>query len=155
MTFTSEMARAEKIIIDACEKTVRGTALRLFGEIIRVTPVGNRKLWKINEKNTGQLQPKGYIGGRLRNNWQATLKRPATGEVSKADKGGSDANASVQRVTKAYSIDDLMFLTNNLPYADRVENGGWSRKQRPQGMMRSTVLKFLPYINQEARGNKV
>jgi len=154
MTFERDMKEAKKLIVKACEKTVRGTALRLFTDIIKATPVGNRKLWKINQDNDGQLQPKGYIGGRLRNNWQCTIKRPATGTIKDADKSGRASQASVKATTPQYDLNDVMFLTNNLPYADRIENGKWST-QRPYGMVKTNVRKFRPILNRLARGEKI
>lgn len=154
MTFKKDMKKAEKIIIDACEKTIRGTALRLFGEIIRVTPVGNPKLWKVNEGNKGKLiKPKGYVGGRLRGNWQATINKPATGTINAPDKSGGRAISKVNKTIKEFDINKAMFLTNNLPYAYRVEYGEWS-KQRPQGMVRSTIELFKPEIEAQAARNK-
>ena len=149
MTFESDMKDAEKIIINACEKTVRGTALRIFGEIIRVTPVGNPSLWKDPDS-----APKGYVGGRLRNNWQTTIGSPASGEIEAADASGNAATSSMIGTVNSYDLNKSMFLTNNLPYADRVENGEWS-KQRPQGMVKSTVQMFKPWLDKEAASNKV
>jgi len=55
---------------------------------------------------------------------------------------------------KRYNLsDDSIWFTNNLPYADRVENG-WST-QRPQGMVRSTVKMFKPLIESIARIEKI
>lgn len=155
--FNADMKKAEKLIIKACEKTVRGTAIAMFGEIIRKTPVGNPSIWKINanaKNKKSMYRPKGYVGGRLRNNWQATINSPAEGEVQNASKSGSDAKASVKAAAASYDLTKSMFLTNNLPYAARVEYGQWS-KQAPQGMMRTTVASFKSEIEKNARGNKV
>lgn len=154
--FKADMKKAEKLIINACEKTVRGTAIAMFGEIIRKTPVGNPSVWKVNKdtKNKKSMKrPKGYVGGRLRNNWQATINHPASGEIENADKNASQAKTSVESAAAAYDLNKVMFLTNNLPYAHRVEYDSWS-KQAPAGMVRTTVMKFKMEIEKNARMNK-
>ena len=38
--------------------------------------------------------------------------------------------------------DQPIFLTNNLPYGERIEYLGWSHIQKPEGMVRVSVSKF-------------
>ncbi len=114
----------------------RAGALTTFGNVIQGSPVGNRELWQVN-KNRGQrkLQPKGYVGGNFRGNWQASVRNPITSIVP-------DARNRRERLDIAISpnikLSDVLYLTNNLPYAQRLEEG-WST-QRPSGWVRATVV---------------
>jgi hypothetical protein len=42
------------------------------------------------------------------------------------------------------SIPTVFYITNNVPYIDRLERG--SSKQQPSGMVRVTVLEFRPIV---------
>jgi hypothetical protein len=82
--------------------------------------------------------------GRFRGNWQTTVAAPATGNLNRDDKGGSEAIAAgVGALTNA-KAGDTVWIVNNLPYAQRLENG-WS-DQAPTGMVRLTVNEFEKYV---------
>lgn len=84
-----------------------------------------------------------YTGGRFRGNWQVTFNHPATGTLDRIDKTGRETLAAGGAVLAAYAITDVnsIWFTNNLPYAQRLENG-WSG-QAPQGVLRITAAKYL------------
>lgn len=144
MSFEKEWKKALSDIDKAIDKTMRSTALQLFAVIIKRTPVGNPSLWQNDP-------PAGYVGGSLRANWQATINAPASGVVSSTD--GAAALNSARSVTARYKVGDDMYLTNNLPYAQRVEDG-WSQ-QRPQGMVRVSVMDFNKQLEKAARANRI
>jgi hypothetical protein len=82
--------------------------------------------------------------GRFRGNWQTTVANPATGTLQAEDKGGSASIAAgVGALTNA-KAGDTVWIVNNLPYAQRLENG-WS-DQAPTGMVRLTVNEFEKYV---------
>lgn len=146
MSFDREFDKAAKEIEDALEKTVRGASIELFGEIVRRTPVGNSSLWASDP-------PAGYIGGRLRANWQADINSPPQGEIDTPDGNGSSTTSRGTSEISKYTLNDKsIWFSNNLPYAERVENG-WS-SQAPQGMMRTTVKIWQSAIDKNARRNK-
>jgi len=116
----------------------KAVALDLFGKVIKSTPVGNPSLWK-------SKPPKGYTGGRLRGNWQASIDKPATGILSKEDKNGNATIGKMSAIVESHKDDGILWLTNNLPYAMRVEYG-WST-QAPSGMVRVTIAAFESAIN--------
>lgn len=145
--FDREMKKAGKKIEDAIEKSIRGVALEMFSEIVIRTPVGNPSLWKSDP-------PKGYRGGRLRGNWQASIRSPSFTKLEIKDAAGSATIANANRKIAAYDLKDKdIWFSNNLPYADRVENG-WS-SQRPTGMVRTTVRMFQQLLDKMARKNKI
>lgn len=113
------------------EKVMRQVSIKLFSAIIKASPVDT---------------------GRFRMNWMASGGTPASGTTDATDKSGNTAIGNATSfVLKAADWHEFT-LTNNLPYAQRLEYGHWS-KQAPQGMVRINVSRFQQLINEEA--NKV
>ncbi len=79
--------------------------------------------------------------GRARGNWQASVGRGATGEVSVGSVRSGEARAisNVDQTVSA-AVGDIYYLTNNLPYIERLEYG-WSQ-QAPSGMVRKNMQQF-------------
>lgn len=112
------------------EKVMRQVSIKLFSAIIKASPVDT---------------------GRFRMNWMASGGIPASGITDATDKSWNVASGNATSfVLKATDWREFT-LTNNLPYAQRLEYG-WS-KQAPQGMVRTNVSRFQQLINEEA--NKV
>ena len=109
------------------ETVMRSVSLKLFSAIIKASPVDT---------------------GRFRGNWQTTGVTPATGLIAGVDPtGGKAVNSAATFITNAPGWDTFT-LTNNLPYAERLEYG-WS-KQAPVGMVRVNIARFQQLINEEA-----
>lgn len=109
------------------ETVVRSVSLKLFSAIIKASPVDT---------------------GRFRGNWQTTGATPATGLMAGVDPTGNKAvNSAATFITNA-PVWNTFTLTNNLPYAERLEYG-WS-KQAPVGMVRVNISRFQQLINEEA-----
>lgn len=109
------------------ETVMRSVSLKLFSAIIKASPVDT---------------------GRFRGNWQTTGVTPATGLIAGVDPTGNKAvNSAATFITNATGWDTFT-LTNNLPYAERLEYG-WS-KQAPVGMVRVNIARFQQLINEEA-----
>lgn len=133
MTFSLDLAKAVENIKEDKDKIVRGTLSRISTNIIKRTPVGNPALWK-------SKPPKGYIGGSLRGAWQASIGSPdysTPTRKEKAENGGATA-VDASLVANTLESGQSFYLTNNLPYARRVEFG-WSHIQRPTGMLRVSI----------------
>lgn len=112
------------------ETVMRQVSIKLFSAIIKASPVDT---------------------GRFRMNWMASGGTPASGTTGATDKSGSTATGNATSfVLKAADWREFT-LTNNLPYAQRLEYG-WSQ-QAPQGFVRINVSRFQQLINEEA--NKV
>jgi len=131
MTFESEFKKASEIVIDANEKVVRGAALELFGAIIKLTPVDT---------------------GRLRGNWQASVNSPLKSELNTTDKSGNTTQSKAKAAVNGFGLKDVIYFTNNLPYAEVIENGGPGR--RPNGMLRNSIKAFKPELEKMARKYK-
>lgn len=110
------------------EKLVRGTLLGLTSRIIKRSPVDT---------------------GRFRNNWQATTNAPATGQVQGQDKTGNKAADAARTAVNKLEMGQDFFLSNNLPYAHRLEFG-WS-KQAPNGMLRLSIAELQQRMNEASK----
>jgi hypothetical protein len=88
--------------------------------------------------------------GRFRGNWQTTVANPATGTLERDDKGvkgsppGPEVYSSALNALAGTKAGETVWIVNNLPYAQRLENG-WS-DQAPTGMVRLTVNEFEKYV---------
>lgn len=143
MSFNRQIKSFNDKTQKATNAVFRGTALSLFGKIVKRTPVGNPDTWK------GKA-PKGYAGGRLRANWQVQINSPADGEIDKQDKsGGSTINNGNANIARA-KIGDSIFITNNLPYVEVIEYGNHS-EQAPHGMVRVTIAEFKHIVAMKTR----
>ena len=109
--------------------------------IIERTPVGDPDLW-------ASRAPAGYVGGRARSNWQLGINVPVSGELYNAkDKGFPNASATLAAITDRIPADaggKTYFISNNLPYAQRLEDG-WS-SQAPRGMVHLAVIEWQQII---------
>lgn len=120
MTFSADMGKFTNKAEKAMEKVFRGTALSLFSRIVIRTPVDT---------------------GRLRNNWQVSLRGFPSGELySPINPSGTIDQAE---------LGDTIYISNNLPYAGVIENG--SSDQAPQGMMRITIVEFQSIVDANAK----
>ena len=126
-----EWENSKKFINGVTEKTIRGTAIQIFSEIIKQSPVKT---------------------GRFRGNWQTTLQKPATGVVQGAADSAASAIGEVINTTKQYKVGQTLFMTNNLPYAYALSQG--SSKQRGRGWIERIIMGFQKTIDREAKKNK-
>lgn len=95
-------------------------ALELFARIVLRTPVDT---------------------GRLRGNWQAAVNVFAPGTLDTTDPGGGETIRAATGIVTGATPFATLTLTNNLPYAARIEYDNWS-KQAPAGMVRVSVAEF-------------
>jgi hypothetical protein len=106
------------------EKMVRGTVIGCASRIIKRTPVDE---------------------GTLRGNWQPSIGQPVNTTITRTDKAGEAVSADIAREGQRLNIGAVFYMTNNLPYAARVEFDAWSQ-QAPAGMMRIEVLETATAI---------
>ena len=114
------------------EKIFRGTAISLFGRIIKRTPVDS---------------------GRLKGNWQVDVNQPASGDIGSKDatpiktmSGGSAIK--IQSGVGTPSLNDTIYMVNNLSYAKTIEGG--SSTQAPSGMVAVSLTEFKRVLKEEA-----
>jgi hypothetical protein len=129
--FTKQLLQFEDSSLKKVDQFTRMIALEVFRRIILKTP-----------KDTG----------RAINGWLCTIAVPAAAmaqgedwfqgqEVGGYDKSGRAAIEEAANQVMAWKPQDVaIFLTNNVPYIERLENG-WS-KQAANGMVAITIAEF-------------
>lgn len=126
--------KVDKFATDAMKRAARertGTIIALFADIIADTPVGNPDNWRSGGSADG------YVGGRLRTNWQTTRHGYALGVISSVN-----VNRPMRQVLSNVRDDwETVYFANNMPYAGRIEFKGWSWKQAPAGMVRKNIIR--------------
>ena len=104
---------------------VRKIALELFSRVILKSPVDT---------------------GRFRANWQVAIGSVPDGTLSLEDKGGTATISKATATTAGVKAGDVIYLVNNLPYAQRLEDG--YSGQAPAGMVGLTVQEFQQVVRQ-------
>ena len=128
MSFQTDISKFVKKSNKAPKDIRDAVLLKLFGAIIKDTPVDT---------------------GRLRGNWMTNIGSPNLETTTKK------SNSAISRAKKALSpskFEDVIYFTNNLPYAGAIEMG--HSKQAPQGMMRTNLTRFEALIAKEAKIQK-
>ena len=125
------------------EKTVKGTAIKLFSAVIKSSPVDT---------------------GRFRANWTAAGVQPSTVTTDMTDKSGTSATGAMVNYINSAKGQTVFTLANNLPYAHVIEYGGYPgdgpntvggfSKQAPQGCVRVNVARFEAILEEQARANR-
>ena len=128
MSFASDVRRISRKMQLHAEHVAAETIKELFIAVIRDTPVDT---------------------GRLRGNWQTTIRTPASGRLDRIQTGRS--GEATQQVTATVTKPNVYLLTNNLPYAARIEYDGWSHTKAPQGMVRRNVRRIRTILRKHQR----
>ena len=139
--FSVQLAEFANRFEEKAETVIRKAAIDILGRIVERTPVGNPSLWK-------NAPPKGYVGGRLRGNWNVGIGYINTA-LRPIDKGGTETKRRGERVIGLAKPEQDIYITNSLPYAIPVEYG-WS-SQAPAGMVRVTVAEWNGLIEKAAK----
>lgn len=144
-TFSAQInAWIEKTKDDA-DKIVRYALMTLDSRLVQRSPVGDAKYWK-------RPAPAGYSGGAFRGAWQVSIGSPASGLTGIIDKDGSATIAAHAGAIAQAKAGQVQYLTNGLPYAQRIEKG-WSR-QAPVGLVALTVVEWNNIVNDAVNGVK-
>ena len=134
MGFAADVSRITERAAKALDKTRQDVEIQLFTLIILRSAVDS---------------------GHFRGNWAISTGSPATGILDQYyPKGQEQAaiDAGVQ-VIEALRGGRVTFMTNNLPYAVKLEYG--HSDQQPQGTVRRTAAQFQQVVDAAARRNKL
>lgn len=131
------------------DQVLRAVCISLLNNVVFRTPVGNPDLWK-GDKYGFIRPPKGYVGGRLRANWQVTIGEPPAGTLDMIDPTGQVPVLAAQTTLSEAHCGPPIYIINNLPYAIPVEYG--HSKQAPEGMVRLAAVEFQNIVETAARG---
>lgn len=127
-----------KALDERAEPITRKIIFDVSTALVLKSPVGDPKYWK-------RKPPPGYVGGRFRANWQYGYNRIDRTVTENKDKAGG---ATINRISGSIPekvLGSVHYLTNSLPYANRLEEG-WSWRQAPNGMVMVTILEFDPIV---------
>lgn len=127
MSFTLDIKNFVEKAKKNPETVARQVSFKLFSAVIKASPVDT---------------------GRFRMNWQTAGAVAPSGIIDGTDKGGAAAIGDAASYIFAASDWNEFTLTNNLPYAERLEYG-WSN-QAPQGFVRVNVARFNTLLEEEA-----
>lgn len=129
-SFEADLAAFAKAVGKSLDATCKAVAIKWFSSTVLSTPVDT---------------------GRLRGNWMITLGHPATGTRDVLDKSGSEVTSEI--AASVGGVGSVNFLTNNLPYAQRIEYGG--SNQAPNGMVRINFARIQTIIKQVVAEHRV
>lgn len=88
--------------------------------------------------------------GVLRNNWFAAISNASTATRKDGSKSGTDTITRINSILQGTSETEDLFLTNNLPYAERIEFDGYSGKA-PEGMVRVNTIRWNAIVRANVR----
>lgn len=146
MSFESDIRKFAERTGRSLEQTVRAVCLTLTKQVVQSTPVGNPGLWRDPES-----APPGYVGGRLRGNWFATVGTPSDDATDSIDESGSRTIAAAGSAIEQ-APGKQWWLTNNLPYSLAIEFG--HSTQAPGGMVRIAAANMRKNVRDAARDNE-
>jgi len=124
------------------EAQLRGFGIRAMEKVDRVRRASVLELFKLVIYSTP------VDTGRLRGNWQTTINAVAQSQLDRVDPNGGLALAEV--MANMGGLLDVVWFSNNLPYAERIEYDGWSYKE-PEGMVRKHLAQWQRIVAAKAR----
>lgn len=83
--------------------------------------------------------------GRFRGNWSVAIGSPDGSVKETSDKPGQATITAGSAVITGLSEAQAIYITNNLPYALRIENG-WSERQAPAGVVAVTIAEIEAFF---------
>jgi hypothetical protein len=125
--FTAQIAAFVEKAKGNVDLVVRKVALDMFSRVIQKSPVDT---------------------GRFKGNWQVAIGSIPAGTLQLDDKSGTAAMAKVTAAALQLEAGQVIYLVNNLPYAQALEYG--HSKQAPNGMVRLTVQEFNSVVDRAA-----
>lgn len=140
MSFASDIRKFSRKANVKLNMIYVASALEIFSEIVRLTPVGNPQTWK------GKA-PAGYLGGHARGNWQIGINSKVTEEIKGV---GVDPVQSESSKLLHATVSDTIYISNNAPYIHALEHEGHS-SQAPAGMVKVAVREYKRIVKEKAK----
>lgn len=129
--FSQQLRKLAVVIDTELSQAIRKGVLDVFKAIVKRSPV-----------DTGAYRASHGI---------ANMEPAGDEDIVKGKKGEKiSASVALSRGSKwTWKVGDgNIFLFNNLPYAERLENG-WSQKQAPNGVYRVALVEVTYFLNKE------
>ena len=146
MSFAVDLAAFGDLLAEKLKRLEKGIVIGLGEDVVMRSPVGDPTNWAPSTP-----VPPGYVGGRFRANWQYGLSQRPLGDLPDIDATGQASLTRIaQGVRQVTRVGNVHYLTNNLPYAQDIENGH-SRNQAPDGVVELAVTHWQQIANEQAR----
>lgn len=129
MSFSIDLARFAEKTGGRIDTVLQVSVLKIFSSVVLKSPVDT---------------------GRFRANWNIGSGVSDKSTSVTTDRNGTSTISAALVKAKAYKAGPTVFITNALPYAQRLEYG--YSKQAPGGMVRITVAEFKDYVRDAVRG---
>ena len=136
---------------DGIEQDIQETALASLRNVVQASPVGDPDTWQNPDG-----APPGYVGGHMRRNWVVSLDAFSNVIRGTEGKGGGKAaatseaiNQGSRRIEQSTKRTRRIILQNNVPYANRLNNG-WS-EQAPVNFVEMAVAAAVNVGRNERR----
>ncbi|MGL5002488.1 MAG: HK97 gp10 family phage protein [Casimicrobium sp.] len=113
---------AAKAMLDI-ETVVRKSTFELFNAVIEKSPVDT---------------------GRFRANWSCSQGKYSSEKFDSTEKSRATEQA---KLALNFETGGIVYFTNSLPYAYRLEYEGWSN-QAPQGMVRVSIEEYATFVRE-------
>jgi hypothetical protein len=84
--------------------------------------------------------------GRFRGNWMIGVGSPDVSTIDAVDPDGSTTVARITSAVGSVQAGGVVYITNSLPYARRLEYGWSKQAPSPPGIVRLTVQRYTDYI---------
>ncbi|MNJ22171.1 hypothetical protein D3C81_793880 [compost metagenome] len=127
------------------------TALR--SDPANLTKAGRLKRGRKLNDGMNIVAPEGYVGGRFRANWHLSIGVVENVTFDEVDPDGTETVAALVAAMSDFTVGQMAYLINNLPYAIPLEFG--HSNQAPNGMVRVTIARFQQIVEQAIRNNQV
>lgn len=107
------------------------------------------------EVSQGTVQDTPRLDGYLIANWRCSANAPAVGVSTETDDESRSKTLEKIRQFVPQIGGNVVFFTNNSPYARRIEYEGWSKEKAPQGMINRNINNFVEAAERAIKKNKV
>lgn len=118
--------------------------------LIDGTPVGEPESWKTRELAEWAVK-NGYVGGHMKANWRTQVGSPINDELTDNGKpfaGPADVSGELAKDELRSNLgsgDCSVFITNNVPYCEKIDDGSYSQ-QAPAGIIDPVVADFTNIV---------
>lgn len=113
--------------------------------LVERSPVGDGRLWK-------SPPPPGYVGGRFRGSWDASVDAPPSAMLRTIDPTGAASNGRIFAAVPDKASGKVYYIVNNTPYAQTLEQG--HSTQAPFGMVALTVVEWRNIVDDAVNKNR-
>jgi hypothetical protein len=126
-SFSDQIKKCKEKVDRIVTETHRATALAVYGELIQSTPVDT---------------------GRAKSNWWMDINRVSL-EIREPDNGDAGQAQAESVSGKDTKPDDVIYISNNLPYINRLDDG--YSDQAPAGFVAAAVQVGVSKVKEIAR----